>query len=87
MSLYLREGDQEGGYALGDRTCAAVGPNANYRASNPSSVPPVTYEVAEKSASKGRTQRQEQAPPDYAVVDKTKKKKRVKSREPVKNTP
>ena len=79
MSLYLREGDQEEGYALGDRTYADVGPNANYRASNPSSVPPVTYEVAAKSARKGGTQRQEQAIPDYAVVDKTKKKKRVKS--------
>ena len=87
MSLYLREGDQEGGYALGDRTYAAVGPNANYRASNPSSVPPATYEVAEKSARKGGTQRQEQAIPDYAVVDKTKKKKRVKSQELFKNTP
>ena len=79
MSLYLREGDQEGGYALVDRSYAVVGPNANYRASNLSSVPLLTYEVAEKSASKGGAQGQEQAIPDYAVVDKTKKKKKVKS--------
>ena len=76
MSLYLREGDQEGGYALVDRCYAAVGPNASYRASNLSYVPLVTYEIAEKCARKGGTQRQEQAIPDYAVVDKTKKKKR-----------
>ncbi|CAH3161360.1 unnamed protein product [Pocillopora meandrina] len=63
-----------------DNQYAAAGPNVNYRASNPSSEPSVTYEVANRS-SEGRRGNKAGAPkeplPEYAVVDKTKKKKKT----------
>ncbi|CAH3158989.1 unnamed protein product [Pocillopora meandrina] len=63
-----------------DNQYAAAGPNVNYRASNPSSEPSVTYEVANRSF-EGRRGNKAGAPgeqlPEYAVVDKTKKKKKT----------
>ena len=75
---------REAGYCSPDNQYAAAGPKANYRASNPSSEPSVTYEVANRS-SEGRRGNKAGAPreqlPEYAVVDKTKKKKKVRFRD------
>nr|XP_058955656.1 uncharacterized protein LOC131782945 [Pocillopora verrucosa] len=69
----------EAGYCSPDTQYAAAGPKANYRASNPSSEPSVTYEVA-NMGSEGRRGNRAGGPreqlSEYAVVDKTKKKKR-----------
>ncbi|PFX18842.1 hypothetical protein AWC38_SpisGene16770, partial [Stylophora pistillata] len=70
--------ERDRGYASVDHQYA--GPNANYRAFNPSSSPPAIYEIANRE-SEGRRGRGASAPneplPEYAVVDKTKKKKRT----------
>ena len=75
---------REACYSPPDNEYAAAGPKANYRASNPSSEPSVTYEVANRS-SEGRRGNKAGAPkeqlPEYAVVDKTKKKKKVRFRD------
>ena len=74
---------REAGYSPPDNEYAAAGPKANYRASNPSSEPSVTYEVANRG-SEGRRGNRAGGPreqlPEYAVVDKTKKKKKVRFR-------
>lgn len=74
---------REAGYSSPDSQYAAAGPKANYRASNPSSEPSVTYEVA-NMGSEGRRGNRAGGPreqlPEYAVVDKTKKKKKVRFR-------
>lgn len=70
----------EAGYSSADSQYAAAGPNASYRASKPSSLPPVTYEFANRR-SEGRRGNGASEPkeplPQYAVVDKTKKKKKT----------
>lgn len=71
---------REAGYSSADSQYAAAGPNASYRASKPSSLPPVTYEFANRR-SEGRRGNGASEPkeplPQYAVVDKTKKKKKT----------
>lgn len=57
---------REAGYSSPDNQYAAAGPRANYRASNPLSVPSVTCEDADE------VQREEEV--IEQVVDKTKKK-------------
>ncbi|PFX22395.1 Immunoglobulin superfamily member 10 [Stylophora pistillata] len=72
--------ERDRGYASADHQYAVTGPNATYRASNPSSSPLATYEIANRE-SEGRRGRGASAPneplPEYAVVNKTKKKKRT----------
>ncbi|XP_066024450.1 uncharacterized protein [Pocillopora verrucosa] len=74
-----KDAGMEAGYSSPDNQYAAAGPKANYRASNPSSEPSVTYEVAYRG-SEGRRGNRAGGPreqlPEYAVVDKTKKKKK-----------
>ena len=41
---------REAGCDSADNQYGAAGPNVNYRASNPSSVPSVTYEIADRSS-------------------------------------
>ena len=65
---------REAGYSSHCNQYAAAGPKANYRASNPSSVPSVTYEVTNRQVDR------ESHSQEYAVVDKTKKKKKVRFR-------
>lgn len=66
-------------HSSGDSQYAAAGPNANYHASSQSSAPSPTYEVANRR-SEGKSGRGASPPiktlPEYAVVDKTKKKKK-----------
>ena len=72
---------RESGYDSADTQYEAADPDVNYRASNPSSVPSVTYEVDTKSSEGRRGNRSgapKEQPPDYAVVSKTKKKKKVR---------
>ena len=57
---------REAGYSSPDNQYAAAGPRANYRASNPSSVPSVPYEDADEVLRDKEGIEQ--------VVDKTKKK-------------
>ena len=74
---------REAGYSSPDNQYAAAGPKANYRASNPSSEPSVTCEVANRDSEGRRGNKagepREQLPEDV-VVDKTKKKKKVRFR-------
>lgn len=70
---------REAGYSSPDNQYAAAGPKARYRASNPSSEPSVTYAVANRCSEGRRGNRTggpREQPPEYAVVDITKKKKR-----------
>ena len=72
---------REAGYSSPDTQYAAAGPKANYRASNPSSEPSVTYEVANRGSEGRRGNRAGGPREQLPVVDKTKKKKKVRFRD------
>ena len=72
---------RKAGHNSTDSQYAAAGPKANYQASNQSSGPSVTYEVANRRVEEGRGNRASELKepfPQYAVVEKIKKKNKVR---------